>query len=331
MSSEVSREKPTDYAEMARVLVDERERGGHVIWVVGPAVLHSRGRDTLAWFVENGFVGVLFGGNAVAVHDIESATHGHHARHGRPRQPGGGRPRLPHARHQPRPRRRLDPRPRWSRASSSTASCTRWSRTTCRSCSAAPSATTGRCRTPSPTRSLAQEAMKEHTRRDRRDHDRHRAARHRDRQHAALLRLRRADAARSGRSRRSASTRPSSSSRSSRTAARTRPSASSPTPRTSCTCCASTWRRGRGAQVRRGLSAAAPNAALAAALAALPAGALRDRRDRPRLDLRPACGRVRQRAASPCSRCSTTDARAPPHRHRAGTCGAANRGRHAPR
>jgi lysine-ketoglutarate reductase/saccharopine dehydrogenase-like protein (TIGR00300 family) len=76
MSSEVSREKPTDYAEMARVLVDERARGGHVIWVVGPAVLHSRGRDTLAWFVREGYVGVLFGGNAVAVHDIEAATLG---------------------------------------------------------------------------------------------------------------------------------------------------------------------------------------------------------------------------------------------------------------
>jgi lysine-ketoglutarate reductase/saccharopine dehydrogenase-like protein (TIGR00300 family) len=76
MSSEVSREKPTDYAEMARVLVEERERGGHFIWVVGPAVLHSRGRDTLAWFVREGFVGALFGGNAVAVHDIESATLG---------------------------------------------------------------------------------------------------------------------------------------------------------------------------------------------------------------------------------------------------------------
>ncbi|CAA9350114.1 MAG: hypothetical protein AVDCRST_MAG89-3078, partial [uncultured Gemmatimonadetes bacterium] len=47
MSSEVSREKPTDYGEMARILLDERERGGHFIWVVGPAVLHSRGRDTL--------------------------------------------------------------------------------------------------------------------------------------------------------------------------------------------------------------------------------------------------------------------------------------------
>ena len=76
MSSEVSREKPTDYGEMARILVDERERGGHFVWVVGPAVLHSRGRDTLAWFVRNGYVGVLFGGNAVAVHDIEAATLG---------------------------------------------------------------------------------------------------------------------------------------------------------------------------------------------------------------------------------------------------------------
>jgi lysine-ketoglutarate reductase/saccharopine dehydrogenase-like protein (TIGR00300 family) len=76
MSSSVSREKPTDYNEMARILVDERERGGHFIWVVGPAVLHSRGRDTLAWFVKNGYVGALFGGNAVAVHDIEAATLG---------------------------------------------------------------------------------------------------------------------------------------------------------------------------------------------------------------------------------------------------------------
>ncbi|HET7275108.1 MAG TPA: hypothetical protein VFI91_07990 [Longimicrobiaceae bacterium] len=76
MSSEVSREKPTDYAEMARILVEERARGGRIIWVVGPAVLHSRGRDIITWFVENGFVDVLFGGNAVAVHDVEAALLG---------------------------------------------------------------------------------------------------------------------------------------------------------------------------------------------------------------------------------------------------------------
>ncbi|CAN5746608.1 hypothetical protein BH23GEM6_BH23GEM6_12530 [soil metagenome] len=76
MSSEVSREKPTDYQEMARVLVEERARGGKTVWVVGPAVLHSRGRDTMQWFIENGYVTVLFGGNAVAVHDIESNVMG---------------------------------------------------------------------------------------------------------------------------------------------------------------------------------------------------------------------------------------------------------------
>jgi lysine-ketoglutarate reductase/saccharopine dehydrogenase-like protein (TIGR00300 family) len=76
MSSDVSREKPTDYAEMARILVDERERGGYIVWVLGPAVLHSRGRDVMEWFIQNGFANAMLGGNAVAVHDIEAAVLG---------------------------------------------------------------------------------------------------------------------------------------------------------------------------------------------------------------------------------------------------------------
>jgi lysine-ketoglutarate reductase/saccharopine dehydrogenase-like protein (TIGR00300 family) len=76
MSSDVSREKPVDYAGMAELLLAERARGGHVVWVLGPAVLHSRGRDVVRWFIENGFVGALLGGNAVAVHDIEQALLG---------------------------------------------------------------------------------------------------------------------------------------------------------------------------------------------------------------------------------------------------------------
>ena len=76
MASEVSREKPVDYALMARHLVDERERGGYVIWVTGPALVHSRARADMTWFVENGFVGALLAGNAVAVHDIEAAIFG---------------------------------------------------------------------------------------------------------------------------------------------------------------------------------------------------------------------------------------------------------------
>ena len=76
MASEVSREKPVDYTRIADLLVRERERGGHVAWVLGPAVVHSRGRDVITWFIQNGFVDVLLGGNALAVHDIESALMG---------------------------------------------------------------------------------------------------------------------------------------------------------------------------------------------------------------------------------------------------------------
>jgi lysine-ketoglutarate reductase/saccharopine dehydrogenase-like protein (TIGR00300 family) len=76
MSSEVSRERPIDYAQMAKLLVDERARGGYPIWVTGPALVHSRARNDMSWFVTNGFVGALLAGNAVAVHDIEASIYG---------------------------------------------------------------------------------------------------------------------------------------------------------------------------------------------------------------------------------------------------------------
>jgi lysine-ketoglutarate reductase/saccharopine dehydrogenase-like protein (TIGR00300 family) len=76
MTSEVSREKPIDYALMASILVDERDRGGYPIWVTGPALVHSRARTDMVWFIANGFVGALLAGNAVAVHDIEASIFG---------------------------------------------------------------------------------------------------------------------------------------------------------------------------------------------------------------------------------------------------------------
>jgi len=76
MSSVVSREKPIDYSLMAGLLVDERERGGYPIWVTGPALVHSRARADMSWFISNGFVGALLAGNAVAVHDIEASIFG---------------------------------------------------------------------------------------------------------------------------------------------------------------------------------------------------------------------------------------------------------------
>lgn len=76
MTSEVSREKPIDYARMASLLVADRARGGFPIWVAGPALVHARARLDLVWFIEQGFVGALLAGNAVAVHDIEAALFG---------------------------------------------------------------------------------------------------------------------------------------------------------------------------------------------------------------------------------------------------------------
>jgi lysine-ketoglutarate reductase/saccharopine dehydrogenase-like protein (TIGR00300 family) len=76
MTSAVSREKPIDYALMARLLVDERERGGYPVWVTGPALVHSRARADMTWFIANGFVGALLAGNAVAAHDIEASVFG---------------------------------------------------------------------------------------------------------------------------------------------------------------------------------------------------------------------------------------------------------------
>jgi lysine-ketoglutarate reductase/saccharopine dehydrogenase-like protein (TIGR00300 family) len=76
MTSEVSREKPIDYSLMARILIEERDRGGYPVWVTGPALVHSRARADMTWFIEHGFVGALLAGNAVAVHDIEASIFG---------------------------------------------------------------------------------------------------------------------------------------------------------------------------------------------------------------------------------------------------------------
>ena len=76
MASEVSREKPIDYALMARLLIEERERGGYSVWVTGPALVHSRARNDMVWFIQNGVVSALLAGNAVAVHDIEASIFG---------------------------------------------------------------------------------------------------------------------------------------------------------------------------------------------------------------------------------------------------------------
>ena len=76
MQTEVSRERPVDYTVLAELLGEEKERGGRIVWVVGPALVHARAREDLVWFIEHGYVGALLGGNAVAVHDLEAAIFG---------------------------------------------------------------------------------------------------------------------------------------------------------------------------------------------------------------------------------------------------------------
>ncbi|HSE27624.1 MAG TPA: hypothetical protein VLA95_05300 [Gemmatimonadales bacterium] len=76
MSTEVSRERPVNYEELAGRLLEERVRGGYLVWVAGPALVHSRARQDFEWFIRHGFVQAVLAGNAVAVHDIEAAIYG---------------------------------------------------------------------------------------------------------------------------------------------------------------------------------------------------------------------------------------------------------------
>jgi lysine-ketoglutarate reductase/saccharopine dehydrogenase-like protein (TIGR00300 family) len=76
MSTPVSRERPVNYENLARMLGEERRRGGYIVWVAGPALVHSRARRDLVWFIENGYVHAFLGGNAIAVHDLEAALFG---------------------------------------------------------------------------------------------------------------------------------------------------------------------------------------------------------------------------------------------------------------
>lgn len=76
MATEVSRERPVNYEELAGRLEAERTGGGFLVWVLGPALVHARARADMEWFIRAGYVHAVLAGNAVAVHDIEAAMFG---------------------------------------------------------------------------------------------------------------------------------------------------------------------------------------------------------------------------------------------------------------
>ncbi len=78
MESDVSSEKPQ--AVLVRMVADgmreAKAAGKKVLWVGGPGVVHTGAAPAMVALVNAGFVDVLFAGNALATHDIESALFG---------------------------------------------------------------------------------------------------------------------------------------------------------------------------------------------------------------------------------------------------------------
>jgi lysine-ketoglutarate reductase/saccharopine dehydrogenase-like protein (TIGR00300 family) len=78
MESEVSSEKPQ--AVLVRQVADgmreAKAAGKRVLWVGGPGVVHTGAAPAMVALVHAGYVDVLFAGNALATHDIESALYG---------------------------------------------------------------------------------------------------------------------------------------------------------------------------------------------------------------------------------------------------------------
>ncbi|MDX6287983.1 MAG: hypothetical protein QOG53_3468 [Frankiales bacterium] len=78
MSSVVSSEKPQALLvrQIAQRMKEVKAEGEKVLWVAGPAVVHTGAAPAMVALVEAGFVDVLFAGNALATHDIEAALFG---------------------------------------------------------------------------------------------------------------------------------------------------------------------------------------------------------------------------------------------------------------
>ncbi|MDP9373241.1 MAG: TIGR00300 family protein [Chloroflexota bacterium] len=78
MSSAVSSERPkaAAIAELAEQLRRIRAEGGRTLVVGGPAIVHTGAGPQFAALLRDGYINLLFAGNALATHDIEAAIYG---------------------------------------------------------------------------------------------------------------------------------------------------------------------------------------------------------------------------------------------------------------
>ena len=78
MASAVSTEQPKGLLirEIAESMQRVRRENGRILVVAGPGLVHTGASKYLAELIENGYVQVLFAGNGLAVHDMESDLYG---------------------------------------------------------------------------------------------------------------------------------------------------------------------------------------------------------------------------------------------------------------
>ncbi|MEX0829891.1 MAG: TIGR00300 family protein [Nitrospirales bacterium] len=84
MEALVSSERPYRHVigDVAKRMQTIKERRTHdpitpkVLFAGGPAIVHAGGREALAWIIQEGYIHVLFCGNALAAHDMEASLYG---------------------------------------------------------------------------------------------------------------------------------------------------------------------------------------------------------------------------------------------------------------
>jgi lysine-ketoglutarate reductase/saccharopine dehydrogenase-like protein (TIGR00300 family) len=78
MGSEVSTERPKELvvAAIVQAMQEARQTGQRILFVGGPAILHTGAGRNLEAILRAGWIDTLFAGNALATHDIERALYG---------------------------------------------------------------------------------------------------------------------------------------------------------------------------------------------------------------------------------------------------------------
>jgi lysine-ketoglutarate reductase/saccharopine dehydrogenase-like protein (TIGR00300 family) len=78
MGSSSSSERPTQHIakQVADDIYNTKKKGGKIILVGGPAIVHTGADDAVSQLIKSGYIDGVLAGNALAVHDIEYATLG---------------------------------------------------------------------------------------------------------------------------------------------------------------------------------------------------------------------------------------------------------------